>query len=112
MKEANIQEEKDKYTVLVFNEMKVREDLVFNKHSRELVGFIDLDNVLTDFERQCNNPENVGDAVATHVLTFMVRGLFTSLEFPYAQFPTKGATADFLFFHSVGSSEKPRREWP
>ena len=100
MKEANIQEEKDKYTVLVFDEMKVREDLVFNKHSCELVGFIDLgeiNNVLTDFERQCNDPENVGDAVATHMLTFMVRGLFTSLEFPYAQFPTKGATADLLF---------------
>lgn len=99
MKEANIQEE-DKYTVLVFDEMKVREDLVFNKHSCELVGFIDLgeiNNVLTNFERQCNDPENVEDAVATHMLTFMVRGLFTSLEFPYAQFATKGATADLLF---------------
>ena len=85
--------------------MKVREDLDFNKHSCELVGFIDLgeiNNVLTDFEQQCTDPENVEEAVATHMLTFMVRGIFltgifTSLEFPYAQFATKGATADSLF---------------
>ena len=31
------------------------------------------------------------------MLTFMVRGIFTKLEFPYAQFPTRGVTADKLF---------------
>ena len=31
------------------------------------------------------------------MLLFTVRGIFTSLEFPYAQFATKGATADVLF---------------
>ena len=31
------------------------------------------------------------------MLLFMVRGMFSSLEFPYAQFSTKGATADVLF---------------
>ena len=32
MEEANNQKEMDKYTVLVFDELKVREDLVFSKH--------------------------------------------------------------------------------
>lgn len=38
--EADVKEEKDKYVVLVFDEMKIREDLVFDKHSCELVGFV------------------------------------------------------------------------
>lgn len=100
IKEANVQEEKDKYIVLVFDEMKIREDLVFNKHTSQLVGFIDLgdvNNVLTELERQCTNPDSLEDVVATHMLTFMVRGIFSNLEFPYAQFPTNGATADVLF---------------
>ena len=40
--EADVKEEKDKYEVLVFDEMKIREDLVFDKHSCELVGFVNL----------------------------------------------------------------------
>ena len=37
------------------------------------------------------------DKVATHMLAFMVRGIFTKLKFPYAYFPTKGATGEELF---------------
>ena len=54
--EADVKEEKDKYMVLVFDEMKIREDLVFDKHSCGLVGFVNLgeiNNILTEFERQC-----------------------------------------------------------
>ena len=40
--EADVKEEKEKYVVLVFDEMKTREDLVFDKHSCELVGFVNL----------------------------------------------------------------------
>lgn len=50
------------------------------------------------FERQCTpNYKNTDRGVATHMLLFMVRGLFTDLEFPYAQFSTNGASADTLF---------------
>ena len=35
--------------------------------------------------------------VANHVLVFMVRGIFSSLNFPLAHFPTKGAKAIDLF---------------
>lgn len=95
-----MQEEKDKYIVLVFDEMKIRKDLVFNKHTSELVGFIDLgnvNNVLTELEQQCTNPDSLENVVATHMLTFMVRGIFSGLEFLYAQFSTNGGTADVLF---------------
>ena len=30
------------------------------------------------------------EAIATHMLILMVRGLFIKMEFPYANFPTRG----------------------
>lgn len=42
-----------------------------------------------------NNEKN--DSVANHMLVYMVRGIFSNLEFPYASFPTRGVTADELY---------------
>ena len=39
-KEANINNEHQKYVALVFDEVKVKEDLVYNKRSCELIGFV------------------------------------------------------------------------
>ena len=98
--EADIKEEKNKYVVLALDEMKIREDLVFDKHSCSLLGFVnlgDVTNALDDFERRCKNEDESNDKVATHILSFMVRGIFSNLDFPYAHLPTEGATADQLF---------------
>ena len=101
IEEANIKDEKDKYVTLILDEMKIREDLVFDKHSCSLLGFTDLgdvSNTLDNFERQCKGESNdTTDKVATHMLAFMVRGIFSGFEFPYAHFPTKGATGEELF---------------
>jgi len=40
VKEANVMEEKDQYVVLLSDEMKIKEDLVFDKNSCELIGFV------------------------------------------------------------------------
>ena len=99
VKEANIGEEKNKYLVLLWDEMKIKEDLVFDKNTCQLIGFTDLgdiNNHLDNFERHCSS-NNTSSDVATHMLMFMVRGLCSHLEYPYAQFPTRGATADSLF---------------
>ena len=42
IKEANVREERDKYVVLVLDEIKIREDLIFDKHSCRLIGFGDV----------------------------------------------------------------------
>ena len=101
VKEANVCDDKDKYIVLLWDEMKIKEDLVFDKNTCQLIGFTDvgdINNHLNEFERQCSSGDNKSDQpIATHMLLFMVRGMFSSLEFPYAQFSTKGATADVLF---------------
>lgn len=73
--------------VLAFDEMKVREDLVFN-NSGDIVGFVStstLDDKLRQLERGSK-----GDEVANHVLALMVRGIFVKFDFKFAQFPTRG----------------------
>lgn len=97
--EANLGEEKNEYLVLLWDEMKIKEDLVFDKHTCQLIGFTDLgeiNNRLDNLEKQCSS-NNTSSDVATHMLMFMVRGLCSALEYPYAQFPSKGVTADSLF---------------
>ena len=86
--------------VLLLDEMKIREDLVFDKHSCSLLGFVnlgDVTNALDHFKCQCKIENENNDKVATHVLTFMVGGIFSDLNFPYAHFPTEGASADHLY---------------
>ena len=85
------------YVVLLIDELKVKESLVFDKHDCEIIGFVELDDInykMSQLEKQSasNHPE-----VATHLLTFMVRGLLTSVKFPYAHFPTDSLTGDQLF---------------
>ena len=102
VKEASISEEKDRYCVLCWDEVKIKENLVFDKHTCELIGFTDLGSINNHLDRvqeqcQSNQSSPSHKNVATHMLLFMVRGMFTHLEFPYAHFATRGATADTLY---------------
>ena len=45
VKEANIISNKDRFVVLSWDEMKIKEDLVFDKHTRNLVGFTNIGDV-------------------------------------------------------------------
>ena len=79
-----------RHVVLVLDEMKVKESLVFNKQETEVVGFVDMgdvNNELADLERECSTADQ-HPTIATHMLVLMVRGVFTGLRFPYAHFPT------------------------
>ena len=97
MKEVNIVFEKDKFIVLSWDEMKIKEGLVFDKHACKLVGFTSIGNVndiLDKVEQQVDG--KLYSNVSSHMLLFMVQGMFSSLEFPYAHFATKGISADYL----------------
>ena len=100
VKEANITEEKDRFLVLIWDEMKVKDDLIFDKHTCELVGFTNVgkvNNHLDKVEQLCTNECVSHSSIATHMLLLMVRGLLSNLEFPYAHFTTRGITADHLY---------------
>ncbi len=70
--------------VLAFDEMKILSKLVFDKHTGQLVGFLDLgdpDINYTAFEKK--------EELATHILVFYVRGLATDMKLNFAFFATK-----------------------
>ena len=72
-----------KYIVLVFDEMKIKGRLVFDKYTGKLIGFTSLGDPELDFatfeELQ----------LATHALAFMIRGVQTTLKFTLAYFLTQ-----------------------
>lgn len=67
--------------VLLADEMKIKEDLVFDKSTCELTGFVDLgeiNNILDSIETRCDSaviePHITPNDVTTHMLMYMVRG--------------------------------------
>lgn len=91
------------YVSLVFNEVKIQEDLVYDKHTAELIGFTDVTDInehLLKFEKMCSDDESTvinNPQLATHMLVFIVRGLFSSLKFPYTQFPEITLSGEMLY---------------
>ena len=75
--------------------MKIREDLVFNKSTGEIVGFVNYGRNFDDRfgelrEQSKKQIELTEKSVATHMLALMVRGIFFKIDIPIAQFPTTG----------------------
>ena len=101
LKESQVNElsEQRKYCGIVFDEMKVKESLVYDKFTGSVVGFTNLGEINNDLcalEQECREDREHAP-VANHLLVLMVRGIFFKLDFPYAHFGTVGVTADQLF---------------
>lgn len=86
---------------LVMDEMYIKEDLVYSKHSGELVGFVNLGDINTQllhFQKDVEGERDNGTpALAKTMFVIMVRGLFIRLNFPYVQFPCTSMSGDLLF---------------
>ena len=78
------------------DEVHVKSDLVFNKHTGELVGFVNLDNVGNELLQLEQSLQDNEQAVARYLLVVMVRGVTNRLQYPLAAFATDGIT-DFLY---------------
>ncbi|MBA4719384.1 MAG: hypothetical protein HRO68_09930 [Nitrosopumilus sp.] len=88
-----------KYVCVVFDEVKIKEGLVYDKEECTVIGFVDLDDInnhLQAFEKSLSD-SNSKPTLATHIVVFMVRGLFSSLRFPYAQFPCSSLNGHTLY---------------
>ena len=97
LKEASVDGLPDwkRFVVVLFDELKLRESLVYDKHSAQVVGFVHLgevDNQINELEKDGANPD-----IATHMLCLMVRGVFSGIHFPYAHFSTTEVTRTSLF---------------
>ncbi len=79
-------EEWQKLVILLLDEMYVREDLVYDKHTGQMIGFCNLGSVnnhLLSFERSIDvdGGTTVTPVLAKSIMVFMVRGLFTPLRY-------------------------------
>lgn len=58
----------------------------------------DINSHLLALERSVSSPESVDQSpLAKTMMTFIVRGLFTRLEYPYAHFPSLNLTGDLMY---------------
>ena len=93
--------ESRRYVILLLDEMKIKENIVYNKHTSEMVGFVslgDINNSILDLQRDMDKAANPSHPpIATHLLALMVRGVFFKLEFPIAHFGTDKLNAATLF---------------
>ena len=78
--------------VVSLDEIKIQEDLVFDKHSGELIGFVDLGDPQLNY----STFKNVS-TLASHCMVFYLRGLSSDLKFSFAYFATNTVTATQLF---------------
>ena len=84
---------------VIMDEIHIREGLMYDKHSGALLGFNnlgDVNNLLMKFERSLKSDAPT-ESLSKSMLVLMVRGLFTRLQFPYAQFACSSVTGDQLF---------------
>ena len=99
---ANLEQcgEHEKYISIIFDEMYIKEDLVFDKHTHALIGFTNLGDTnrhLLKFEESLASDSTQLAPLAKTVLVLMVRGLCSALEFPYVQFACSSVKGDLLF---------------
>ena len=88
--------ESKRYVTIILDEMKVKENIVYDKTTGNIIGFCNLGKI-NDELLQYERSEDVHPPVAKQILAVMVRGLFFKFEFPLAHFSTEGATGDLLY---------------
>lgn len=103
MKAAEVETcpEWNKCILILLDEQHVREDLVYDKHSGEYIVYTNLGSInshLDAFEQALfPSSEDPLPALAKTIMVFMVWGLFSKLQFAYAQFPCNQVRGDKLY---------------
>ena len=86
---------------LVFDEMKIKSDLIYRKSTGQLIGFTELGEMNEEFklfEKKFEEKSTDTDRqFATYVLVFMVRGIVASFCYPFAFFASVGFTSAQLY---------------
>ena len=98
-----------RYLVLVMDEMKIQSNLVFDKYSGDLIGFVDLGDPMTNYASLGEE-----DVMATHTLAFLVRGMCSDLKHVIAYYFTENVTSYqimSMFWKVVGVLELSLNLW-
>lgn len=81
---------------LIHDEIKIKSDLVYNKSTGELIGYVRLDNVTNELLKLSDRCKD-GTPVAKNLLVVMVRGITTNLRYPLAAYATTTLSASTLY---------------
>ena len=84
------------YVGILFDEIRIKDDLVYDKPSGELVGYVDLDEVVNEFMNLHYALNDANQSIAKFLHVVMIRGLTTALKYPLVTFATDGIKATFI----------------
>ena len=92
--------ENERWVVLLHDEISIKEDLVYDRVTGELVGFVNPSG--------SNGTTGEESRLATHALIFMAVGVTSNIKMSLGYFPTVTATSDQImpwFWQAVGLLE-------
>ena len=82
----------EKFFVMLMDEMKIQENLVWDKRTGDLIGYVDFGDAELNYATLQKSTD-----IATHVLVFLLRSLVNPFKFSLANFATTGATSSQMF---------------
>jgi hypothetical protein len=90
--------------VLSYDEIKIKQGLVFDIGSDIMIGFVhteDVNSKLKSFksiiEKQNRKQRSEREDIADHILMIYIRGIIVKLEYPLVQFPTTSIIHVIIF---------------
>ena len=81
--------------VILLDEMKIQENLVWSKHAGGLIGFADFGDVKLNYATLQDT-----NSIASHEPVFLLRSIVNPFKFSLANFATKNGTASQIFLLS------------
>lgn len=89
-----------RYVFILIDEMYLKEGLIYEKSTGALIGFSDLGGVLQQLQEEeqviSGNTSKIRQLAKT-MMVIMVRGIFTNVNFPYAQFSMSSPKGSNIF---------------
>ena len=82
----------EKLFVMLMDEMKIQENLIWDKHIGDLIGYADFGDPEFNYATLQKSTD-----IATHVLLFLLRSVVNPFKFSLANFATTGATSSQMF---------------
>ena len=99
----------EKNVSLIFGEMKIKSGLVFSKTTGKLVGFCEMGEINDEIEKFSKPMESQAATekqslepgsdsnIAKYIIMFMVRGIFSNLQYAFGNFANEGFDSDQIF---------------
>ena len=82
----------EKFFVMLMDEIKIQENLVWDKHTGYLIGYVDFGDAELNYATLQKSTD-----IATDVLVFLLRSVVNPFKFSLADFATTGATSSQMF---------------